>query len=236
MKHRKKPSQRKKSIETIKLVFFDMDGVLADTVSSWKFIHDYFGTSNDRSVDAYLKGKLDDLEFIQRDVSLWKTNGSYITLDVLENILADISLMKGAEECITFLRKHKVTTVIISAGLNTLAQRVAEELGIDYVQANDVIINKQRVLTGKGILNVSLKHKDKTVKRVAQKLNIPLDNCAAVGNSCFDIPMFEVCGIGIAFNPEDECVKESSDIVIEGKDLKKIIPAVQPYLEMVIQQ
>ena len=37
--------------EKIQLVVFDMDGVLSDIISSWKHIHDYFGTSNEQSVD-----------------------------------------------------------------------------------------------------------------------------------------------------------------------------------------
>ena len=48
-----------KTIKTdkIKLIIFDMDGVLTDIVSSWKYIHNHFNTSNERSVNDYLKGK-----------------------------------------------------------------------------------------------------------------------------------------------------------------------------------
>jgi phosphoserine phosphatase len=57
-----------------------------------------------------------------------------------------------------------------------------------------------------------------------------LDACAAVGNSCFDIPMLEVCGLGIAFNPEDACIVQSADVVIEGKDLSRLIPAIKSFI------
>ena len=49
-----------------------MDGVLLDTVSSWRYIHEYFRTTNARSIIPYLRGDIDYLEFIRRDVSLWK--------------------------------------------------------------------------------------------------------------------------------------------------------------------
>ena len=68
----KKNSKKIKNNGVIELVIFDMDGVLTDTISSWKYVHDYFGSSNERSVDDYLRGKIDDLEFIKRDVALWK--------------------------------------------------------------------------------------------------------------------------------------------------------------------
>ncbi len=216
--------------EKIKLVFFDMDGVLADSISSWKSIHDYFGTSNEKSVDDYLRGDIDDLEFIKKDVSLWKTNGSLTTKDVIQNILFDIPIMKGAEECISFLRKNNIKTAIVSAGLDILAEKVAEELGIDYVFANGIKQDETGKLTGEGTLQVQLIYKDKNVKDLAEKLNIPLEKCAAIGNSCFDVPMFETAGLGIAFNPEDECVKKSADVTVKGKDLSKVISALEPYI------
>jgi len=214
----------------IALVFFDMDGVLTDTISSWKHIHDYFGTSNERSVDEYLKGNIDDLEFIKRDVSLWKKNGRFAYKDTIRDILYDIPLMDGARECTSFLNKHNIKTAIVSAGLDILAKRVAKELCIKYVSANGIKNDEDGRLTGEGILNVQLKHKDKNVRNLAKELDIPLEKCAAIGNSCFDIPMFETCGLGIAFNPDDNCVKKFSDIVVEGKDLSKIIPTIGTFV------
>ena len=58
-----------------------MDGVLLDTVSSWRYIHEHFGTTNKRSIIPYLRGDIDYLEFIRRDVSLWKTNGESVKTD-----------------------------------------------------------------------------------------------------------------------------------------------------------
>jgi phosphoserine phosphatase len=98
------------------------------------------------------------------------------------------------------------------------------------VFANSVRTDSEGRLTGEGILRVELIHKDKNIKALMRKLALPVEECAAVGNSCFDIPMFESCGIGIAFNPEDDCVKASADMVIEGKDLRKLIPAIDPFI------
>ena len=216
-----------KTTKRISLIFFDMDGVLTDTYSSWRHIHDYFGTSNERSVDAYLKGQIDDLEFMRRDISLWTENGQLIKEDIIHNILNDIPLMKGGEEFVNFLHRHNMKTAIVSAGLDILAKKVAKKFDIDYVFANGVKTDIEGRLTGEGILQVPLIHKDKVVRQLSEKLKIPLEKCAAVGNSCFDVPMFEACGIGIAFNPEDDCVRKSADIIIEGKDLRKIIPAIR---------
>ena len=210
--------------DKIELVVFDMDGVIIDTISSWKYIHDYFRTSNDHSVDDYLKGKIDDLEFIRRDALLWQENGKPITRNKLIEIVSDVPLMKGAEECIDMLKEHNVKTAIVSAGLDVLADIVTEKLDIDYVFCNGVKADDNGFLTGEGILQVELMYKDKKIIELSKKLSIPLEKIAAVGNSCFDIPMFEVSGIGIAFNPDDDCVREAADYIVEEKDLTKILP------------
>jgi phosphoserine phosphatase len=217
--------------EFIELVIFDMDGVLVDVISSWKHIHDYFKTSNEHSVDAYLHGKIDDLEFIKRDVSLWKDNNDLITLTQLQEILRTVPLMQGAQQTIQTLKKHRIQTAIVSAGLDILANQIAHKLGIDYSYANGVEINAEGRLTGHGILGVKLMYKDEAVQHLSEKSGIPLSHCATIGNSCFDIPMFITTGIGIAFNPSDDCVREAADYIVDGKDLRNILPVLQPYLK-----
>lgn len=215
---------------TIEMVIFDMDGVLTDTISSWKYIHDYFGSSNERSVDEYLRGKIDDMEFIKRDALLWQESGKPTTRDRLVDILSNVPLMKGAKNCIAFLKKQGIKTVIVSAGLDILAERVAREIGIDHVFANGLKTDAHGYITGEGLLVVRLMYKDKAVRELARQLKIPLRRLAAVGNSCFDIPMFEVCGLGIAFNPGDDCVRNAADIVVDAKDLSRILPALEPFI------
>jgi len=219
-----------KKMEKLEMVIFDMDGVLTDIQSSWKHVHDYFNTCNDESVDEYLKGNIDDAEFIKRDADLWIEEGKSIKKEKLAKILLNVPLMNGAKECVQFLSGNNVKTAIVSAGLDVLAERVGKELGIDHVFSNGVKENSDGYLTGDAIIGVRLMYKDEAVKNIAENANISIHNIAAVGNSCFDAVMFEVCGFGIAFNPDDECVKKAADIVVNGKNLAKIVPFLKPYM------
>jgi len=230
-KTRKTPMiKNNKKIEKIELVVFDMDGVLTDILSSWKHVHDYFNTSNEESVEKYLQGEIDDLEFIKRDVSLWKKNNKPVKKEKLEKILKNIPIMKGAKETTSFLKKHNIKTSIISAGLDILAERIAKELSIDYTLANGIETDEKGFITTQGVLRVQLMYKEKAVLQLSKQLNIPPNNIATIGNSCFDIPMFQVTGLSIAFNPEDKCVQEAADYIVEGKNLLKTIDILKTYI------
>ncbi len=219
-----------KKLDKLELVIFDMDGVLTDIISSWKYIHDYFKTSNNRSVDEYLKGKIDDMEFIKRDVSLWKENGKFVTEKRLVEILSDVPFMNGAKTCIKTLKENNIKTAIVSAGLDLLAKRTAEELGIDFVKSNGIKTDEKGRLTGEGILNVRLMYKDLAVNSLLKDLKIPLGRVASVGNSCFDIPMLEITALSIAFNPVDDCTIKAADVAVKEKDLTKILSVFDSYL------
>jgi len=114
-KTRKKNPPRPTKMDKLELVIFDMDGVLTDIISSWKYIHDYFNTSNERSVNEYLQGKIDDMEFIRRDAILWKENGKPTTIKKIEEILTEVQLMKGAKESIATLKRNEIKTIIIAS-------------------------------------------------------------------------------------------------------------------------
>jgi hypothetical protein len=42
--------------------------------------------------------------------------------------------------------------------------------------------------------------------------------------------MLEITGLGVAFNPTDECIKEAADVIINGKDLSNILSAFESYI------
>ena len=55
-----------------KVVVFDCDGVLVDSVSSWKTLHDHFGTDNSHNLTRFINGELTDVEFMRSDIQMWK--------------------------------------------------------------------------------------------------------------------------------------------------------------------
>ena len=202
---------------------FDMDGVLVDIKSSWVHVHQHYGVNNEHSLEAYLKGEIDDKEFIRRDVALWMEKDPELKMEDVKRILSTAPLMDGAVKTIATLRDNGVRTAIVSAGIDLLAERVATELGMDMFYANGFVADCTGTLTGEGVLNVRLDQKGEKLQEIADLFSFDTNDVASVGNSRYDIPMFEVSGLGVAFCPEDDETRNSADEVVEEKNLARIL-------------
>ena len=55
------------------LVCLDMDRVLVDHLSTWQFVYDQLGISNDESFELYNQGLLDEWDWIKLDLALIKS-------------------------------------------------------------------------------------------------------------------------------------------------------------------
>ena len=209
-----------------RLVVFDMDGVLADAESSWVFVHKHFGVNNEHSLHAYLEGKIDDLEFIRRDIALWKEKDPAISEEKIRAVLAGVNLMPGAARTIRKLRESNVRTAIVSAGIDLLSQRIADDLGMDFHLANGLKTDDSGRLSGEGVLRVKLMDKGDAVVEAMRRLDAKAAETIAVGNSRYDISMFRKVGKGIAFRPMDDFVRENADFVVDQKELTAILDFV----------
>jgi phosphoserine phosphatase len=210
----------------IRLVAFDLDGTLVDASSSWGWVHRHFGESNDASLRLFLEGKIDDAEFIRRDIRLWWKHAPRITVDDLEAILAGVPLMPGARALFEGLHRRGLTTAIVSGGIDLLARRIGRELGVDYVLANGFDVDANGRLTGEGQIRVPIKSKEEVLRHIQLQLGIPREATASVGNSEIDVGLFRRSRIGIAFRPEDEFVRRHATHVIPDGELTEVLTAL----------
>jgi phosphoserine phosphatase len=216
-----KPSRYETDV--VKLVVFDMDGVLADIESSWVYVHRHFGVNNDHSLYAYLRGEIDDLEFIRRDIELWMNKDRNVTADSIARILSEVPLMPGAQGTVESLRKRGVRTAIVSAGIDLLAERISRELGMDFQLANGFAVDNSGKLLGDGVLRVRLMDKGSAVVDVTRSAGVAKKDVVCVGNSQYDVSMFRESGRCIAFCPSDDHVRQEADAVVLEKDLTRIL-------------
>ncbi len=206
------------------LVAFDMDGVLVDYLSSWTWVHDRFGVSNEESVISFMDGEIDDLEFMRRDIALWLKHRPGLGLGDVEMELARLPINPGIGATVSALKERGIRTVIISGGLDLIAGKIAERYGFDAQWSNGLAADANGRLTGEGVLRVELCNKSKALHEAQELFGIAPERTAAIGNSSIDVSMFQVSSLGIAFNPIDEEVVRGAHHVIRDASLSAVLP------------
>jgi len=204
----------------LKMVVFDLDGVLVDIDSSWQLVHRAFGTDNEENFQRHLRGEIDFEEFMRSDIRLW----GRVNIRQIKSVLDEVPMMAAARNVISELKKAGYKAAIISSGISILADRVRETLNMDRSYANRLLVDDDGWLTGEGEEIVGLLSKDVVLKRLTEEEGVSIRQCAVIGDSRFDISLFREAGLSIAFNAKDEEVKKAADLVIEGKDLGRILP------------
>lgn len=203
----------------IRLVAFDLDGVLVDGEGSWNAMHRGLGTleQSRRNGEEFYSGKISFEEWARRDVELWRG----VDVETIKEILYSIPLTKGIDKTMKTLRDKNYKIAIISGGIKTLADHVAELYDIDYVYGNDLLIKDSKVA---GIRHVvDFDSKGRILRDVAAREGLGSKECAAVGDYLNDIPMFREAGFSIAFNPKNPEVAAAADTVVWGNDLSLIL-------------
>lgn len=203
---------------SIKLIAFDLDGVLIDDPGSWASVHKGLGTTTQakKHEKEFYDGLIGYDEWARKDSLLW----SGTKVNVIEEILMKVPLMRGIHETIPKL-KNKYKLVILSGGLKILADKVREMFNMDYVVANELLVENDIV---KGIKQmIAFNDKGRLLRDTAVKFNVKASECAAVGDYLNDVPMFEAAGLSVAFNPKNgEAIKKANYVVYE-KDLTKLL-------------
>jgi len=206
----------------LKLVAFDMDGVLTTHPSSWKFIHEYFGVDNSANLDAYRNGAITYGEFMSRDISLWLSKKPDLTKDDIISILSRIRMRDNVKRGVEKLKDAGIKVAIVSGGVSWLADLINDDPIFDYVFANEIVIDGKGRLTGKGKPNVIPSRKDIVIENIQSLVGCEKAETGSVGDSYFDRSMFSASRVAIAFNPRDEEVRNASTSILFSNDLLEL--------------
>ncbi|HDD25655.1 MAG TPA: HAD family hydrolase, partial [Acidilobales archaeon] len=135
----------------VKLVVFDMDGVLVNIKSSWQYLHERLGSI------VYVKDSMMGLNYFQRRVSYYewvvhdvramlKARGGKVHRSEIESIFNEVEINPEALAVVPRLKELGIELAIISGGIDILAERVGKVLGIKRVLANGLAFNDEGYL------------------------------------------------------------------------------------------
>ncbi|MFQ6115937.1 MAG: phosphoserine phosphatase SerB [bacterium] len=183
-----------------RLVVFDMDS----TIIEGEIINELAKAANVGEkvceiTHRAMAGELDFSQALRKRVQLLRG----LPESVLEQVANGIQLTSGTYELISTLKAMGFKLALISGGFKFFADRLKEQLGFDYVYANDLEI-KGGVLTGrvKGRI-IDREAKGKIVQEIAQREGLSREEIVAVGDGANDEIMLRNAGFGIAFNASE---------------------------------
>ena len=217
-----------KALTKTTCVVFDCDGVLVDAVSSWRTLHDHFGTDNSENLQRFIRGELSDVEFMRLDIIKWKSIEDPIYRDDLFRAYAGVQLMDGARELVQQLQDQGIFVAIVSAGVDLFVASIAAMLKVDDWIANGFEFNEDDTLADEGICRLHATGKGEIILRLLEMNGLEAAGCVSVGDSEMDLSMHIDGGHFIGFNPSrassKEAFEEAGVPVVMGKDLLAIAP------------
>ena len=205
----------------IKLVVFDLDNVIIDgeaidEIGKLANVEDEIAEITEKA----MQGEIDFETSIKDRVKLLEGT----SIEEIEKVADELPLMPGAEETINTLKEKDLDVAIISGSFDVVAEKIKDKLGVDAVYTNSFSVEDGK-LTGEVTGPLVSGSKLDVLNDHVEKAGIALDDVVAVGDGANDISMIESAGCGIAFNAKDS-VKEIADIVVEEKDLTKVLDEI----------
>lgn len=165
-----------------------------------------------------MRGELDFEESLRERV---KTLAG-LDASVIEEVAKDIVLTPGARTTIRTLKKLGYKAAVVSGGFIQVLEGLAEDLGLDYVRANNL-----EIVDGKLTGNVTGKVVDRAAKaeflrEFAADSGLQMHQTIAVGDGANDIDMISAAGLGIAFNAKP-ALREIADTAVSSPFLDEIL-------------
>ena len=93
----------------------------------------------------------------------------------------------------------------------------------DDVFISRIHFDKDRSIEKIEATEYDMEGKALAMRKIAERENIKLRECAFVGDYLNDRKIMEEAGLGIAFNCRHDELKKVADVVIEKKDLREIL-------------
>jgi phosphoserine phosphatase len=180
-----------------KLLIMDVDSTLIQQ-EVIELLAAYAGKRDEVAAvtEAAMRGELDFTQSLHARVAAL----AGLPADVVNSVRQEVKLSEGAAELVAAFKAAGHIVAVVSGGFNQILQPIADELGLDYWQANELEI-VDGALTGKVLgAVVDRAAKENYLREWSAAEGITLEHTVAVGDGANDLDMLGAAGIGVAFN------------------------------------
>jgi len=203
----------------MKLAVFDFDSTLMDG-ETIDFLAEPLGLKEKVAsiTEMAMRGELDFFESLIMRVKLLEG----LEEKKVNEICRNLPLMPGAGEIVGELKSRGISVICFSGGFRNATSYVRELIGLDADFSN-VLHSKDGVLTGLVGGEMMFSHsKGDMLQRIQNILGVTKADTMVVGDGANDLSMFKHAETRVAFCAK-EVLKKEANIIIEEKDLTKIL-------------
>ncbi len=202
-----------------RLVAFDMDSTLIDAeVMDELAARHGVGEAVSAITARAMCGELDFQTSFRARAELLKG----MPVEILEDVAECVELNEGADRLIRALRHFGYRTAIISGGFQYMGERLQNRLGIDYVFANELVVENGRMTGEVAGEIVDAERKAELLKNIAAGEGMLLEQTIAIGDGANDLPMLSAAGLGVAYHAKP-LVKQTANHSISNFGLDSVL-------------
>lgn len=208
-----------------KLIAFDMDSTLIN-IECVDEIADAVGRKAEVAAitEAAMRGEITDFkDSLRRRLALLK-GVSVASMDEVYH--QRLKLNPGAAELVHACKAAGLKVLLVSGGFTFFADRIRDELGIDYLRAN-VLEIENGLLTGKLVDQpwgdiCDGEEKRRMLIETCGKLGINPLQAIAMGDGANDLPMMGAAGLSVAYHAKPK-VREQAMVAINEGGLDRLL-------------
>ncbi|WP_049969445.1 phosphoserine phosphatase SerB [Haladaptatus cibarius] len=205
----------------MKIVAFDFDGTLSDSemtvlLGERKAVADQMEDITARAMNdeiSYAKSLRDRAALLEG-----------LPLEDAADAFADVRLRPGAAEILADLSEKGTHVAILTGGFERGVQAALDREGVsvDTIIANR-LPDDGEVLTGDVDGPLIEGTKDEALESLAEEHDADMVNTVAVGDGANDLPMLEVAGLSVGFDPKPAVAPACDTIVSHMNELHDIL-------------
>lgn len=203
-----------------RLLVADMDSTIIEQECIDE-IAEYAGVRDKVSAvtETAMRGELDFAEALRSRVALLEG----LSEAVLDEIIEDrISIMPGAVALVRTMKAHGARTALVSGGFTYFTRRIAEYVGFDTEQANQLIVHEGRLSGTVEEPILGREAKLEALEQHTRELGLSFAETMAVGDGANDLAMLTRAGLGVAYRAKPIVAAEVKAAIAHG-NLKALL-------------
>lgn len=202
-----------------------MDDTLI-TNNKWVDFNTYLGVSkedDERLYRAFVSNEISYADWLSKLTRLYDLPNKKITKRQIVAVLQKVQIKRGAFALINALHAKGYDCAIITGSFAITAHSLAETFRIKHVLANTrCVFDEDQILTGIHSKGTEATMKNEYLITLCKTLSIdPRTDCYVIGDSVYDLPMFQTTGKGVTFtNAPAQLKKHALHVVNDFPELK----------------